>query len=93
MPKLRLPTSWVWLLALFSLAHFAIGFAAGPLFSFAPLYLKQLGLPDSAVPSWTGFITIGTFALGIPFLPLWGALADRYTRQLIIVRAFGFFWL
>jgi DHA1 family multidrug resistance protein-like MFS transporter len=27
-------------------------------------------------------------AVGIPFLPLWGALADRYARQPIIVRSF-----
>jgi len=29
-----------------------------------------------------------TWAVGLPFLPLWGALADRYSRQPVIVRSF-----
>ena len=28
-------------------------------------------------------------ALGLPFLPLWGALADRYARKPVIVRSFA----
>jgi MFS family permease len=35
-----------------------------------------------------GAITAISNAVGIPFLPLWGALADRYSRQPIIVRSF-----
>src|SRR6185369_10950266 len=36
----------------------------------------------------TGIIAAVAGAAGIPFLPFWGALADRYARQPIIVRSF-----
>ncbi len=40
------------------------------------------------IARWTGIIASLTGLIGIPFLPLWGALADRYQRKPIIVRSY-----
>ena len=80
---------WVWLLTLFSLASFIEVTVYGQLGAFTPLYLPQFGIPVEAVPQWTGLIAGLASGLGIPFLPLWGALADRYRRQPVIVRSFA----
>jgi MFS transporter, DHA1 family, multidrug resistance protein len=39
------------------------------------------------VATWTGLLTAATFAVGFPLAPLWGSLAERYSRKLIIVRS------
>jgi DHA1 family multidrug resistance protein-like MFS transporter len=85
---LRLSSSWVWLLALFSVAGFIETVFWGQMGAFTPLYLPRLGVPRAEVPFWTGAIVAISSAVGIPFLPLWGALADRYARQPVIVRSF-----
>ena len=84
----RLTGNWVWLLALFTLAGFIEAFFWGQMSAFTPLYLPHLGVPPGQVASWTGIIAAVAGAAGIPFLPFWGALADRYSRQPIIVRSF-----
>jgi len=56
--------------------------------AFTPLYLRSLGIADADRDSWTGAIAAVSSAVGIPFLPFWGALADRYARQPVIVRSF-----
>lgn len=56
--------------------------------AFTPLYLPHLGVPLDQVAAWTGIIVAVSSAIGLPFLPFWGALADRYSRQPIIVRSF-----
>jgi DHA1 family multidrug resistance protein-like MFS transporter len=56
--------------------------------AFTPLYLPKLGVPQDQVAAWTGAVVAITSAIGLPMLPFWGALADRYARQPIIVRSF-----
>ncbi len=80
--------SWVWLLVLFTLASFVEGAFYSQLNAFTPLYLPDLGVPRDQVATWTGAVVAITSALGLPLLPFWGALADRYARQPIIVRSF-----
>ena len=84
----RLSGNWVWLLILFTLAGFVETIFWGQMSAFTPLYLPHLGVPAGQVTAWTGIITAVAGAAGIPFLPFWGALADRYARQPIIVRSF-----
>jgi MFS family permease len=83
-----LPRSWVWLLTLFTIAGFIETVFFGQLNAFMPLYLPHLGIAPADVPAWIGALAAITGAIGIPFLPFWGALADRYARQPIIVRSF-----
>jgi MFS transporter, DHA1 family, multidrug resistance protein len=81
-------STWIWLLTLFSVAGFIETFFYGQLFAFTPLYLPHLGIAPADVPVWTGAIVALSSVLGLPFLPFWGALADRYARQPLIVRTF-----
>jgi len=84
----RRSVSWVWLLALFTVAGFIEAVLFGQLNAFVPLYLPRLGIAPAEVAKWTGAIAAVSSAVGLPFLPLWGALADRYARQPVIVRSF-----
>jgi DHA1 family multidrug resistance protein-like MFS transporter len=84
----RPPVSWIRLLALFTAAGFVETVFFGQLNAFTPLYLPRLGIAPLRVPTWTGALAAVSMAVGIPFLPFWGALADRYARQPIIVRSF-----
>src|SRR3989337_2305069 len=84
----RPASSWVRLLGLFSAAGVIETIFWGQMNAFTPLYLPQLGVPPADVPAWTGAIVSLSNVIGIPFLPFWGALADRYGRQPLIVRSF-----
>jgi len=79
---------WRWLLLLFTLANLFDAIFWGQMSAFTPLYLPFLHIPADQVTLWTGRIAaLATFA-GIPFIPFWGAMADRYGRKPLIVRAF-----
>ncbi len=84
----RANSSWVWLLALFTVASFIEVVFWSQVQAFTPLYLTHLGIADTDRAAWTGAIATVSSAVGIPFLPFWGALADRYARQPVIVRSF-----
>src|SRR5262245_16228638 len=55
---------------------------------FLPLYLQELGVEDrAAVAIWSG-IMVGSAAIAMAFVsPIWGSLADRYGRKLMLVRS------
>ncbi len=80
---------WVGLLVLFSVASLIEATYYGQISAFTPLHLPNLGVPLAQVPAWTGRVTALAGLVGIPLLPLWGALADRFSRQPIIVRSFA----
>ena len=80
--------TWVWLLALFTFASFIEAVFYGQMSAFTPLYLPQLGVGQADIAAWTGLIVTISSLVGIPFLPIWGALADRYARQPIIIRSY-----
>ncbi len=64
-----------------------IGFSC--VFPFFPLYIQTLGISGSAVVLWAGVITfVGSATLAVAS-PIWGALADRYGRKPMLVRAMG----
>ncbi len=79
--------SWRTLALLFALTSVAEAFGFGHFTAFGPLYLAQLGVAPEDVPRWTGVLAAGHFFLGLPFVPLWGVWADRYSRKWIIVRS------
>ena len=83
----------MWLLVLFTAASLIEGFALSHMTAFLPLHLPALGVPPSSVPEVTGRLVSISTAIGIPFVPFWGALADRYARQPVIVRSFVFYVL
>jgi len=77
------------MVALFSVAGFIEVVAYGQVTAFTPLYLPRLGIPESEVAFWVGAIASFSNFVGLPFLPFWGALADRYGRKPLIIRSFA----
>jgi len=82
------PTSWKRTLVVVWIAEFIslIGFAM--VMPFLPFYVQELGVSDpNQVKFWSGLvvsahaITMGFFA------PIWGSVADRYGRKLMLERA------
>jgi len=54
---------------------------------FLPLYLGDLGVPDAQLPLWAGSLDFVEEMAAVVASPIWGALADRYGRKLMVVRA------
>lgn len=53
-----------------------------------PLYVGNLGVTDhAAVVQWSGIAYGATFFTAALTAPLWGRLADRYGRKLMLIRA------
>jgi DHA1 family multidrug resistance protein-like MFS transporter len=89
MQRLRFLSSWQWLLAIFTFASLIETIFYSQMLAFTPLFLPELGVRDEGqILLLVGGITAASNGLGIPFLPFWGALADRYSRKPIIVRSF-----
>ncbi len=58
------------------------------LLPFLPLYVEQLGEHDpAAIVQWSGIAFGATFASAALMAPVWGRLADRYGRKLMLIRA------
>ncbi len=63
-----------------------LGFSAA--FPFIPYYLEEIGIVDpDQVTLWTGYITTGGSLSMAIFAPIWGSLADRYGRKIMVERA------
>jgi len=58
------------------------------LLPFLPLYVEQLGVQGhAAIVQWSGIAFGATFLSAALVAPLWGRLADRYGRKLMMIRA------
>lgn len=55
---------------------------------FLSLFIQELGVthPD-AVSRWAGFIFAANFLTAFIFSPIWGTLADRYGRKIMLLRS------
>jgi DHA1 family multidrug resistance protein-like MFS transporter len=88
----RDPPSWqrnVWAL---SLCVF-IAFVGFQFFSpFLPLYIRELGVTDpSAIALWAGLLAAVTPAVSGLLSPLFGRLADRFGRKMMLIRSLAAF--
>lgn len=55
---------------------------------FLPLYLQELGMKDPhEIATWAGIIFAGNFVTSFLFQPIWGGLADRYGRRVMLLRS------
>jgi MFS family permease len=55
---------------------------------FLPLYVEQLGIQGQAsIAEWSGACFAAAFFTAGLVAPLWGKLADRYGRKLMLIRA------
>ncbi len=57
-------------------------------YPFVPFYVQELGVTKTAdIAVWAGALTSVSFLASALFSPLWGALADRVGRKLMVVRS------
>lgn len=55
---------------------------------FLPLYIQELGVTDeNQAAMWAGLIFAGNFVTAFIFQPIWGRLADKYGRKMMIIRS------
>jgi hypothetical protein len=58
------------------------------LLPFLPLFIEQLGMRDQAtIMQWSGIAYGATFLSAAFVAPLWGRLAGRYGRKMMLIRA------
>jgi DHA1 family multidrug resistance protein-like MFS transporter len=67
---------------------FFTGLAISQILPFLPLYVSQLGVSShEALSMWSGLTFSVTFMVSAIVSPLWGSLADRKGRKLMLLRA------
>jgi DHA1 family multidrug resistance protein-like MFS transporter len=72
----------IWTAELVAIAGFAV------MGSFLPFYIQELGVTDpNEVRLWSGAIFASQAVTMAVFAPIWGSLADRYGRKLMVERA------
>ncbi len=55
---------------------------------FLPYYIQELGIHEpEQVARWAGIIFAANFVTSFLFQPLWGKLADRYGRKIMLLRS------
>lgn len=64
--------------------------AEGHIAAFTPLLLRDLGLSDAEVATWTGLLFGIMMAVAFPLAPFWGVLAERFSRRWIVLRGHVF---
>lgn len=70
------------------IADFFTGMGMSLILPFLPLYIEQLGVyQTAAVERWTGWIFSAQFIVSVFFQPLWGSMADKYGRKVMLLRA------
>ena len=86
MPKLE---TWQKNLYAIALSQF-VGLMGGNLvFPFMPFYVQDLGITDrDQVAFWAGLLATSTGVTLFLFSPVWGALADRFGRKSMLLRAY-----
>jgi DHA1 family multidrug resistance protein-like MFS transporter len=82
------PRSWQRNLYALTAASFLMFTAFGFVFPFLPLFIAQLGVGGvQEVEVWSGISSFGQAIVLSIFSPIWGALADRHGRRLMVLRA------
>ncbi|BDH46868.1 MFS transporter [Salmonella enterica subsp. enterica serovar Choleraesuis] len=70
------------------LGCFFTGLAISQILPFLPLYVSQLGVHShESLSMWSGLTFSVTFMVSAVVSPMWGSLADRKGRKLMLLRA------
>ncbi len=80
-------TNWRLLLLMFWITSFIEGAGVAQIYSFMPNRLHEVGLSDADIGRFVGLLGSLFFVSGLPFIPLWGVWADKYSRKAVIVRS------
>jgi DHA1 family multidrug resistance protein-like MFS transporter len=72
----------IWVAELVAIAGFSV------IFPFVPYYVQELGITElHQVELWSGILFATQAVTMAIFAPIWGSLADRYGRKLMVQRA------
>ncbi|ATW27619.1 MFS transporter [Candidatus Formimonas warabiya] len=86
---------WKRNLVLVVLGQFIIRVAQTFVFPYLPLFIAELGVDNTKqIALWAGTIASANFLGQSIFSPLWGSVADRYGKKMMLIRsviAVGFF--
>ncbi|MFJ2973352.1 multidrug efflux MFS transporter MdtG [Kluyvera sp. NPDC087067] len=82
------PINWKRNLTVVWLGCFLTGAAFSLVMPFLPLYVEQLGITGhSQLNMWSGLVFSITFLFSAIASPLWGGLADRKGRKIMLLRS------
>ena len=82
------PYRWQTTVRILWVTQFALMAAFGSSLTFIPLYILELGIPDPRRAAlWAGIIAGGSGMSMAVFSPIWGTLADRFGKKLMLERA------
>lgn len=78
---------WRSLLVVYGIVSTIEAIGVSQVFAFLPLRLREVGLPEAQIPTFTGLFSSLIFVFGILLVPFWGVWADLYSRRAVIVRS------
>jgi MFS family permease len=78
---------WRVLVTIFWVASLVEGLGISQVFALLPAHLRDLGLAEADRLPFIGLFSSLIFVVGMPFVPLWGVWADKYSRKAVIVRS------
>ncbi|MEX6509031.1 MFS transporter [Jiella sp. M17.18] len=79
---------WARTLWLMVAVQFIMSVALSVVSPILPLFLPELGVSDpSAVDFWSGILNSMNFLIAAFVSPLWGSIADRYGRKIMVLRS------
>ena len=78
---------WRSLLALYWITSFIESLGVAQIYAFLPNRLTEVGLSAPEVGHFVGILGALFFLSGLPFIPLWGVWADKYSRKAVIIRS------
>ena len=80
-PRWRVTLAVMWVAQLSSIMGFSF------VMPFIPFFVRELGVSEKMVPIWAGLTASGA-GLSMSIMgPIWGWVADRHGRKLMVVRA------
>lgn len=85
--SLRGRPDWHLLLALYWITSFVEGFGVAQVYAFLPNRLAEVGMSTPDIERFVGLLGSLFFLSGLPFIPLWGVWADKYSRKAVIIRS------
>jgi MFS family permease len=85
--KTRPSQDWRSLLGLYWITSFVEGLGVSQIYAFLPNRLTEVGVPRTDVGYLVGLLGSLFFLSGLPFIPLWGVWADKYSRKAVIIRS------
>jgi MFS family permease len=77
----RVPVAAFWVTSMVE------GLGVSQIFALLPVYLRDMGVPETDRLAFVGLFSALIFVVGAPLVPLWGAWADKYSRKAVIVRS------